>query len=271
MRDDIEKARRTGRAARQISRSGLGDMHPHAQRGDLAQAPRKVLAQRSRESAWLGIEPRQDRRLPQVMIDASMLAPLLQAPLDWCVEHAHSPAELELAVGVEASRAHARLRCPFAQRPPDTVAAPAANGLPSDSTTLDSISWRLIERRTQKKRQVRVVEAPCATGQTVRATLRAMAPLILDFVASVDKARAFSVHGLPHAIVCQAALAGDHFQRLRATWSATAPQLTLVEITVQGQATEVGDPGHGRAPYIGRDGVAEALGQALVHEFSAAA
>jgi hypothetical protein len=321
LRDGIETARRTHMAARQISRSGLGGRHPLPQRGDLAQALRTVLAQRSRESAWLGIEPRQSLRLAQVMIDASMLATLRRAPLDWCVEHEHSLPELGLAVGVEASWAHARLQRPFAQRPPEPVAAPAANGLPSNSTTLDGTACRPIERLTQTKRlvlhrdtragraqltlefprtvgdslpvltphapepapapwansqpmavrHVRVVAARRETGRAVHTTLRAMALPILDFVASVSEVRARCVHGLAHAIVCQAALAVDRFQRVRATWSATAPKLTLVEITEQGRATEVGDPLHGRTTHIGRDGVAEALGKALVHESSAAA
>ena len=50
---------------------------------------------------------------------------------------------------------------------------------------------------------------------------------MLDFVTSVSEARAFCAHGLPDAIVYEAALAGEHFRRLCAIWSAAAPQLDI--------------------------------------------
>jgi hypothetical protein len=320
LRDEIDKARRIGMAAQQISRFGSGRVRQHLQRCDLAQALRHALAQRSRESDWLGIELRQDLKPAEVMIDASMLPALLQALLEWCLEHARSPLELELAVDVKAWPAHARLRCRFAQMPADAAATRAAIGLPRAGAALDSTAWRLIERLAQALslmlqreeragqvqltlefprtvsdsllmlaphgpepapaawansqpmvgRHVLVVAARRETRNGVCTALRTMG-LMLDFVASVDEARAFCEHGLPHAIVYEAALAGDHFQRLRASWSATAPQLTFVEIAEHGQAIEVSDTSHGRTTRIGRDVLVEALGQALVHELAAVA
>jgi hypothetical protein len=314
LHDDIDKARRIGLAARQISRFGSGRVRPSPQRCHLAQALRDALAQRSRESARLGIELRQDLRPAEVMIDASLLPALLQALLDWCLEHARSP--LEFALDVMAWPAHARLQCRFTRASAGEAATDAAHGRPNADPTLDSTAWRLVERlahtlglllqrderdgRVQLTiefprtigeslleltvrepapapapwpnsqpmvgRHVLVVAARRETRNVVRAALRPMG-LMLDFVASVDEARAFCEHGLPHAVVYEAALAGDHFRRLRATWSATAPQLTFVEIGEQGRAIEVSDPGTGRS----RDVVADALGPALVHELSAAA
>jgi DNA-binding NtrC family response regulator len=115
-------------------------------------------------------------------------------------------------------------------------------------------------------RHVLVVAARRATRNGVRGALRTMG-LMLDFVASVDEAREFCEHGIPHAIVYEAALAGDRFRRLRATWSAAAPQLAFVEITEHGHARLVSGPGQGCAR---RDPVADGLGQALADGLVAA-
>jgi hypothetical protein len=318
LRDDLDKARRIGMAARQISRFGSGRVHPQPQRCHLAQALRDVLAQRSRHSAWVGIELRQDLQPAEVMVDASMLPALLQALVDWCLEHARS--HLEFAVDVKAWPAHARLQCRFAQLPADEAASRAASGLPLAGPALDSIAWRLVERLAQALdlplqrderdgqvlltlefprtvsdsllvldpqgpdaapaawansqpmvgRHVLVIATRRETRNGVRAALRTMG-LMLDFVASVDEAREFCAHGLPHAIVYEAALAGDHFRRQRETWSAAAPQLAFVEITEHGHGLQVSDQGQSRTTRIGRDVLASALAQALVHELAATA
>lgn len=116
-------------------------------------------------------------------------------------------------------------------------------------------------------RHVLVIAARRETRNSVRVALRALG-LMVDFVASVDEAREFCAHGLPHAVVYEAALAGDHFQRLRAQWAAEAPALAFLEIEEGGRALEVADHGSGRTSRIGRDVLSAALPHALMLELA---
>ena len=66
---------------------------------------------------------------------------------------------------------------------------------------------------------------------------------MVDYVTSIDEAREFCGHGLPHAIVYEAALAGANFQKLRAQWTAEAPALVFIEISEEGHGHAVSDLG----------------------------
>ena len=63
----------------------------------------------------------------------------------------------------------------------------------------------------------------------VRDALRNMG-LIVDFVSSVDEAVAFCAEGLPHAIVIEALLCADRFERLRNEIAAEVPQFVFIQI-----------------------------------------
>ena len=67
-------------------------------------------------------------------------------------------------------------------------------------------------------RHVLVIASRRETRNSVRDTLRPMG-LMVDYVATVDEARQFCSSGLPHAIIFEAALAGENFRKLRADWS----------------------------------------------------
>lgn len=92
--------------------------------------------------------------------------------------------------------------------------------------------------------------------------------LMVDYAASIDEARAFCSHGLPHAIVYESGLAGECFRALRREWSAQAPTLAFIEIDEDGRSLEVSDSGGERTSRIGRDAIAEALPNALMLELS---
>lgn len=112
---------------------------------------------------------------------------------------------------------------------------------------------------------VLVVAARRETRNAVRETLRPMG-LMIDYVTSVEEARQFCDSGMPHAIVYEAALAGENFQRLRREWSAEVRGLAFIEIAEQGHALEVTDLGGNRTSRVGRDAIATALPSALQFE-----
>lgn len=119
-------------------------------------------------------------------------------------------------------------------------------------------------------RHVLVVASRRETRNGVRETLRSMG-LMIDYVASVDEAQQFCSGGLPHAIVYEAGLAGERFQRLRAEWTREVPTLAFIEIAEQGRELEVCDLGGQRTSRIGRDVIVSALPSALTFELSRAA
>ena len=101
----------------------------------------------------------------------------------------------------------------------------------------------------------------------MRETLRPMG-LMVDYVATVDEARQFCSDGLPHAIIFEAALAGENFRKLRADWSSEAPTLAFIEISEQGRDLEVCDLGGHHTSRIGRDVIVNALPGALMFELA---
>jgi hypothetical protein len=94
--------------------------------------------------------------------------------------------------------------------------------------------------------------------------------LMVDYVGSVDEARQFCSGGLPHAIVYEAALAGENFRKLRAEWTREVPALAFIEIAEQGRELQVSDLGGQRTSRIGRDVIVSALPSALSFELSKA-
>jgi CheY-like chemotaxis protein len=119
-------------------------------------------------------------------------------------------------------------------------------------------------------RHVLVVASRRETRNAIRETVRQMG-LMVDYVTSIEEAREFCGHGLPHAIVYEAALAGANFQKLRAQWAAEAPALVFIEINEEGHGHAVSSLGGFRTSRIGRNAVMTALPNALLAELAQAA
>ncbi len=314
LRDEIDWARRIGLSAQQISRFASGRVRQTQERLNLTQTLRDALTQRSRETAARGIDLRQDLKTAEVIVDASMLAALLQTLLDWSFEHARS--HIEFRIDLKTWPVHARLACRFAYVPVDELPAPGS-AAPAVDTKLDTIPWQLLRhlaktmgllvQRTQSDgstrltlefprtvaegvtklaplefddggaaspnsqpmvgRHVLVISGRRETRNSVRETLRPMG-LMLDYVGTVDEAREFCSSGLPHAIVYEAALAGENFQKLRTDWNREVPTLAFIEISEQGRELEVSDLGGHRTSRVGRDVIASALPNALIFELA---
>ena len=118
-------------------------------------------------------------------------------------------------------------------------------------------------------RHVMVLAARREIRNVVREALRPMG-LMIDFVTSVEEAQQLCADGLPHAMVYEAAIAGEHFERLRNEMLAEVPTLVFVRIAEQGKAFEVLNLGGRQFASVGRDAIMAALPEALMFELSRA-
>lgn len=118
-------------------------------------------------------------------------------------------------------------------------------------------------------RHVMVLASRREVRNVVRAALRPMG-LMVDFVTSIEEAQQLAADGLPHAVVYEAAIAGDQFERLRAEMLAEVPTLVFVRIAEQGKAFEVLNLGGRQFASVGRDAIMAALPEALTFELSRA-
>jgi hypothetical protein len=138
LRDEIERARRTGMLGQQVSRFASGRLRLTEEQLDLTTLLREALAQRSREMESRAIEVRQLLGAATVTSDATLLFSLLQGVLDWSFEHAVSRIDL----GVEVKTWPALAQLHKTDAPETRPAALVVN-------SLQSMSWRLIERCAQ--------------------------------------------------------------------------------------------------------------------------
>lgn len=118
-------------------------------------------------------------------------------------------------------------------------------------------------------RHIMVLAARREVRNVVRAALRPMG-LMVDFVTSVEEAQQLCTDGLPHAVIYEAAIAGESFERLRNEMLAEVPTLVFVRIAEQGKAFEVLNLGGRQFASVGRDAIMTALPEALTFELSRA-
>ncbi|MBC7940329.1 MAG: hypothetical protein H7Z19_11295 [Chitinophagaceae bacterium] len=103
--------------------------------------------------------------------------------------------------------------------------------------------------------------------QAVREALQPMG-LMIDFVTSVDEAAAFCRDGPPHALVYEATLAGERFEKLRAELLVSVPALAFVQITEHSKAFEILSLGGRRLASVGREALMQMLPAAMMFELS---
>lgn len=116
-------------------------------------------------------------------------------------------------------------------------------------------------------RHLVVLSARRETRTVIRDVLRPTGSMI-DFVSTVEEARALFEDSLPHAVIYDAVLGGERFERLRTDLRKDAPLLVFIEIAEEGRDFQVLEAdGH---PYasVGREGLAESLPAALLFELS---
>ena len=118
-------------------------------------------------------------------------------------------------------------------------------------------------------RHVMVLAARREVRNVVRKALLPMG-LMVDFVTSVEEAQQLCSDGLPHAVVYEAAIAGESFERLRNEMLTEVPTLVFVRIAEQGKAFEVLNLGGRQFASVGRDAIMSTLPEALMFELSRA-
>lgn len=146
LRDEIEQARRAGMIGQQLARFASGRIRQSPEALSLTQMLRDVLVQRGREISARGIDVRQAMRPVEVIVDATLLHTLLQALVDWTLEHAL--AHLEFRIDLRPWPPHARLSCHFSHRPPAELenGVVALNDDDAAPDALDTLSWRLVQQ-----------------------------------------------------------------------------------------------------------------------------
>jgi hypothetical protein len=114
---------------------------------------------------------------------------------------------------------------------------------------------------------VLVVAARREVRNLVREAVRPMG-LMIDFVTSVDEAREFCLGGMPHAVVHEAVLGGEAFERLRRDLLAEVPTLAFIQITEDSKSFEVRQVGERQFASVGRAAIMQSLPAALMFELS---
>ncbi|MBT9599186.1 MAG: hypothetical protein IV094_24660 [Vitreoscilla sp.] len=146
LRDEIELARRVGMMGQQLARFASGRIRQSPETLSLTQMARDVLMQRGREIGAREIDMRQALRPVEVIVDATLLHALLQALVDWVLEHAQ--ANLEFRIDLAPWPPRARLSCHFSHlRPaPADSRVVARNDAEPSASSLDTLSWRLVQQ-----------------------------------------------------------------------------------------------------------------------------
>ena len=314
LREEIERARRSGMLGQQVARIASGRVQISEERLDLTAQFREALNQRNREIEALGIALHLVLNPAEVRSDPTLVFSLLQNVLDWCFEHACS--RIDLVVEVRTWPPHAHVICGFAHRPADEE---GNESLLAVASRIDTMSWQMLkltakalglklERHDTAERTLLTVAFPKTQGSSaaldhllplelddrragahnskplagshvlvvasrrevrirVREAVSSMG-LMLDFVSSIDEARAFCAGGLPHAIVYEAQLGGARVKQLQAELLAEAPTLAFIQIAEQGQSFEIINQGGIQQSSVALDALTEALPSALLFELA---
>ena len=114
---------------------------------------------------------------------------------------------------------------------------------------------------------VLVLAARREVRDVVREALRPLS-LVLDFAGTVDEVQAQCAEAMPDAVVYEASLGGQRFERVRSELLAVSPRLAFVQIAEQGKAVQVLNQGGRQFTSVGRDAIIESLPEALKFELA---
>ncbi|MDE2369687.1 MAG: hypothetical protein KGN16_12015 [Burkholderiales bacterium] len=302
LREEIQRARHAGIMGQQLARLAAGRIQVACERIDLTALLREALRLRRREIEAGAIEVRQQLCAATVMSDATLLFSLVEALLDWSLTHAVKRIDLELQI--QGWPAHAQLSCRYVHAPADRTDACSERaldtmalrllqhtaatlgltltrqdgagiaaltiGFPRTVTLAEMTPTEEAQAHNSQPlagRHVVVLAARREVRALVRDALQPMS-LMVDFVTTLEQARALLAEGLPHALVYEATLGGDRFERLRAELLAEEPTLAFIQIAEQGKTFEVVNRGGHQFASVGRDAIIESLPAALLFELS---
>ena len=179
--------------------------------------------------------------------------------MSWCLLQ-----QTAAALGLMVQRKDTASRSTLTLEFPETL-APRIDGL--STIELDDPSQKSLNSQPLAGRHALVLAARREVRNTVREALRPMG-LMIDFVTSVEEAAEFCRDGLPHAIVYEAALAGERFEKMRGELLAEVPGLAFIQIAEHGKAFEVLNLQGRQFASVGRDAIIDSLPAAMMFELS---
>lgn len=138
LRDEVEAARRVGMVGQQLARFASGRIRQSHETLNLTQLLKEVLIQRGRDLQRRELPTRQILKPTEVVADAALLFSMLNALIDWAIEHAKGVVDLR--IDHVNWPIQGRLTCRF-----DFRAAGDSAGDPR-APSLDTLAWRLVEQ-----------------------------------------------------------------------------------------------------------------------------
>jgi len=147
---------------------------------------------------------------------------------------------------------------------PDTL-APRIE--PQGTTDFEEAAVPVLPSQPLVGRHVLVMAGRREVRNVVREALRPLG-LMVDFVSSVEEVQQQCAETMPHALVYEASLGGQRFDRLCDELLAQAPHLAFIQIAEQGKAMEVMNVGDRQLTSVGRDAIIDSLPEALAFELT---
>lgn len=144
LRDEIERARRVGMMAQQLVRLCSGEVHLASESIDLTELAHEALRQRQRETDHRGIVWHVQLAPAELVSDPTLVFAMLQALLDWCLEHAQGRVDCTLQT--EGRPAQLSLSLAFDHQ---AALGDASGQLPAPGLhepALNTMAWRLLEQ-----------------------------------------------------------------------------------------------------------------------------
>ena len=179
--------------------------------------------------------------------------------MSWCLLQ-----QTAVALGLIIYRHDTTNRTTLTMEFPETLVS-RLDGL--STSELDDPSQHHHNSQPLAGRHALVVASRREVRGLVRDALRPMG-LMIDFVNSVEEAINFCRDGLPHAVVYEAALAGEKFDKLRADMLAEVPTMAFVQIAEHGKAFEVLHLGTHQFASVGREALLDSLPAAMMFELA---
>lgn len=140
LQHEVSQARRAAMVSQQLARYAGARLRQSHERVDLAALINDRVAQRARAAVPHGIVPvTQSLKPAAVILDPTLLHTMLDALLDWSIEHAQ--AQVQLTVDHKAWPPNARLTCSFLHQRPEMLLDPNAS---HEVDALDTLCWQLV-------------------------------------------------------------------------------------------------------------------------------
>ncbi len=258
---EISRVRRVGILGQQIARLASGQVKPENEQVQLGEQIASLLGQ-YRQSHSGGPVVRAALTPTPARCDASLMGALLQAALDWSVDHAASavdwrleggeaggPSQLTISFGAAAHAVHDALDTLdwhlmfFAARALGTtvsrrqLAQQVELTIPLPGTASDVAAAKIDVDPRQRNCQVLVVAPERDLRNKVRLAIRGL-DLVVDYVSSVDAAISYFDDTRPLAVVYDGVLDASAVNGLRHASAAGTTTMEFIQVSSLAQGFE---------------------------------